>query len=105
MKKKTISIIGIERKVKAAWRVIVDNIMGENSCPKESYQTKYDKVHAVDYILIDQLETYIRLVGVPHRENLDELLWLAEKIRKFDAEHSGFLMGQVKPERWMFKMM
>ena len=91
------------RIVKDAMTVIVDAVVGENSNPSESFQSKYDKLDAVT---TDVTKTLYSLdIGADYTEKYRSAAWISERIRDFYINNSPSpLAGVVKPERWMFEM-
>lgn len=87
-------------KVRAAFEVIVDNVMGENSHPRESYRKKYDKLRAVDF---DCLATLADGTANGDIES-EEYFNVATFIDLITNTEVSCLAGQLKPERWMFKL-
>jgi len=97
---KNMSIDMAKTIVRAAMKVIVDFMVGEDS-GTESYQKKYDKVDAVD----DNVIQALGLADFNDNKIAQEFYRLAKNIKDWKADHLSFLCGEPCPERWMFKTM
>jgi len=92
--------------VRRAMRVVVDAILDENSNPKESYQSKYEHLRAVDEQVLAAL--YKSKNGSMVR---GKMVWdyhrLGKKIYELYHEKGPFpfTLTRMKPRRWMFKAM
>lgn len=86
-------------RIKKAMRIIVDLMLGENSDPSESYQTKYDIVDAVD----DDVISTLRNMNVNNDAEVSEMLELGKHIKCWYESHVSFLLDEPRPERWMFR--
>lgn len=112
-KKPRISPKDALKVVKEAMTVIVDACTGENSNPKESYQKKYAKVHAVNDAVLD---TLLHKAGVMFEKECktreydstiaayEDAYFLGSDIKKWH-EKSNFAFSDkpLRPERWMFR--
>ena len=87
-------------------RVVVDSILEENSNPKESYQSKYEHLRAVDEKVLDAL--YKSKNGSTVR---GKTVWDYHRLGKkiYELYHVkgsiSFILTGMKPQRWMFKAM
>jgi len=93
------SIDRAKTKVREAMRVIVDFMVGENSSPMEGYQSKYDKVSAIDDEVIEALGK----ADIKEDKIALEYYRLAKDIKVWAKDHLSFMMGEACPQRWMFK--
>lgn len=95
-----ISIDRAKTIVRNAMKVIVDFMVGEH-LDKESYQSKYDKVAAVD----DDVITALGSADFNDDRIAQELYRLAKNIKGWNEDHLSFFCGEPCPQRWMFKTM
>lgn len=99
-KENQMSIDRAKTIVRKAMKVIVDFMVGAQ-LDKESYQSKYGKVHAVD----DEVIKTLGSADFNDDKVAKELYRLARNIHNWDEDHQSFFIAEPIPQRWMFKTM
>ena len=94
------------KSIRIAMRVVVDAILDENSDPKESYQSKYDHLRAIDEEVLAALHKAKKGTTVRGKKVMDYYR-LGKKIHDLYHEKGpfSFTLTGIKPQRWMFKAM